>query len=93
MTGRPLRAGFLEPGAVSTELASHNRPEVLESIQARFGSIDRLESEDIARSIESSMVTQPRHVAVNQILIRPYCSVSPEIGSRAALRTRWLVSQ
>ena len=70
MTGRHVRVGLIEPGAVSTELASHNRPEVRESIQARFGSIDRLESEDIARSIVF-MVTQPRHVAVNEILIRP----------------------
>jgi NADP-dependent 3-hydroxy acid dehydrogenase YdfG len=70
VTGRHLRVGLIEPGAVATELASHNRPEVLETIRQRFGSIDRLESEDIARSI-LFMVTQPRHSAVNEILIRP----------------------
>jgi NADP-dependent 3-hydroxy acid dehydrogenase YdfG len=70
VTGRHLRVGLIEPGAVSTELASHNRPEVLETIRERFGSIERLESEDIARSIHF-MVTQPRHSAVNEILIRP----------------------
>jgi NADP-dependent 3-hydroxy acid dehydrogenase YdfG len=70
VTGKHLRVGLVEPGAVSTELASHNRPEVLESIRQRFGSIDRLQSEDIARSIVF-MVTQPRHSAVNEILIRP----------------------
>lgn len=70
VTGRHVRVGLIEPGAVKTELAGHNRPEVLESLRARFGDIDRLESEDIARSIEF-MVTQPRHVAINEILIRP----------------------
>jgi NADP-dependent 3-hydroxy acid dehydrogenase YdfG len=70
VTGQHVRVGLIEPGAVATELASHNRPEVLASIRQRFGDIDRLESEDIARSI-SFMVTQPRHAAVNEILIRP----------------------
>jgi len=70
VTGRHLRVGLIEPGAVATELASHNRPEVLDSIRQRFGGIERLESEDIARAV-LYMVTQPRHVAVNEILIRP----------------------
>jgi NADP-dependent 3-hydroxy acid dehydrogenase YdfG len=70
VTARHVRVGLIEPGAVATELASHNRPEVLESIRARFGSIERLESEDVARAIVF-MVTQPRHSAVNEILLRP----------------------
>jgi NADP-dependent 3-hydroxy acid dehydrogenase YdfG len=70
VTARHVRVGLIEPGAVATELASHNRPEVLESIRARFGSIERLDSEDVARAIVF-MVTQPRHSAVNEILIRP----------------------
>lgn len=70
VTGRHVRVGLVEPGAVATELASHNRPEVLASIRARFGGIERLESEDIARSI-AFMVCQPRHAAINEILIRP----------------------
>ena len=70
VTARHVRVGLIEPGAVATDLASHNRPEVLESIRARFGSIERLEAEDVARAIVF-MVTQPRHSAVNEILIRP----------------------
>ena len=70
VTGRHLRIGLVEPGAVATELASHNRPEVLETIRQRFSDIVRLESADIARAI-LFMVTQPRHSAVNEILIRP----------------------
>jgi NADP-dependent 3-hydroxy acid dehydrogenase YdfG len=61
---------LIEPGAVATELASHNRPEVLEGIRERFGSIQRLDATDIADAIEY-IVTRPRYVAVNEILIRP----------------------
>jgi NADP-dependent 3-hydroxy acid dehydrogenase YdfG len=68
---RHLRVGLVEPGAVSTELASHNAdPEVLEGMQKRFGEIELLEAEDIAAAIVF-MVTRPRHVAVNELLVRP----------------------
>jgi NADP-dependent 3-hydroxy acid dehydrogenase YdfG len=70
VTGRHLRVGLIEPGAVETELASHNRPEVQETMGKRFGSIERLQADDIARAVVY-MVTQPRHTAVNEILIRP----------------------
>jgi NADP-dependent 3-hydroxy acid dehydrogenase YdfG len=70
VTGRHVRVSLVEPGAVATELASHNRPEVMDSIQARFASLERLEAEDIAETIEF-IVTRPRRVAVNEVLIRP----------------------
>jgi NADP-dependent 3-hydroxy acid dehydrogenase YdfG len=70
VTERHLRVSLVEPGAVATELASHNRPEVLEAIGKRFGSIERMQSEDIADAI-SYIVTRPRHVAINELLIRP----------------------
>src|SRR5215472_24851 len=34
---RYVRVSLVEPGATATELASHNRPEVLESIRSQFG--------------------------------------------------------
>ena len=58
----------MEPGATATELASHNRPEVLEGLRGQFGL--RMEAADIADAI-SYIVTRPRHVAVNEMLIRP----------------------
>jgi NADP-dependent 3-hydroxy acid dehydrogenase YdfG len=61
---------LVEPGAVTTELSSHNRPEVLEAIKGTFGKIERLEADDIADTI-SYIVTRPRHVAINEILVRP----------------------
>jgi NADP-dependent 3-hydroxy acid dehydrogenase YdfG len=70
VTTRHVRVTIIEPGATSTELASHNRPEVLEEMATNFAGIARMTSEDIANSIRYA-VTQPRHVAVNEILIRP----------------------
>jgi NADP-dependent 3-hydroxy acid dehydrogenase YdfG len=68
VTRRYLRVSLVEPGATATELASHNRPEILDSIRTQFG--PRMAAEDIADAI-SYIVTRPRHVTVNEILIRP----------------------
>ena len=70
VTQRHVRVSLVEPGAVETELAGHNRPEVLESIRKRFAAMERLQSEDIAEAI-AYVVTRPRRMAVNEILIRP----------------------
>ena len=70
VTGRHVRVSLVEPGAVSTELASHNREEVLEAIAGQLAGIERMQSEDIADAI-CYIVTRPRHIAVNEILIRP----------------------
>jgi NADP-dependent 3-hydroxy acid dehydrogenase YdfG len=70
MTTRHLRVSLVEPGAVETELSSHNRPEVLEGIRQRFADVERLQAPDIADAI-LYVVTRPRHIAINEILIRP----------------------
>jgi NADP-dependent 3-hydroxy acid dehydrogenase YdfG len=70
VTKRHVRVSLVEPGATSTELAGHNRPEVLQTMAARFAGMQRMESEDIADAI-TYIVTRPRHVAINEILIRP----------------------
>jgi NADP-dependent 3-hydroxy acid dehydrogenase YdfG len=70
VTRRHVRVSLVEPGAVETELASHNRPEVREGLAKRFGSMERLRSEDIAEAVVY-VVTRPRHMAVNEILVRP----------------------
>ena len=62
VTGRHLRVSLVEPGAVATELQSHNRPEVREEIEKRFEEMDILQAEDIADAI-AYVVTRPRHVA------------------------------
>jgi len=68
MAKRYVRVSLVEPGATATELASHNRPEVLESIRNQFG--QTMAAQDIADAI-AYFITRPRHVAVNEILIRP----------------------
>jgi NADP-dependent 3-hydroxy acid dehydrogenase YdfG len=70
VTGRHVRVSLVEPGAVGIELRGHNRPEVQEQIEQRFGGIEILESQDIADSI-AFIVTRPRRMAINEMLIRP----------------------
>ena len=61
---------LIEPGAVTTELVSHNRPEIIEGMLATFKPAEPMRSEDIAESIVFTL-TRPRHVSVNEVLIRP----------------------
>ena len=68
LTKRYVRISLVEPGATATELASHNRAEVLERIKSQFG--QTMVAEDIADAI-TYIVTRPRHVAINEILVRP----------------------
>jgi NADP-dependent 3-hydroxy acid dehydrogenase YdfG len=70
VTERHVRVTLVEPGAVSTELAGHNRPEVLSALRSSLGDIERMEADDIADAI-TYVVTRPRHVALNEVLIRP----------------------
>lgn len=70
VTQRHVRVSLVEPGAVATELVSHNRPEVQEMIAQRFADMERLQSEDISDAV-TYVVTRPRHVAINEVLIRP----------------------
>jgi NADP-dependent 3-hydroxy acid dehydrogenase YdfG len=68
LAGQYVRISLVEPGATATELASHNRPEILETLRGQFGQL--MEAADIADAI-SYIVTRPRHVAVNEMLVRP----------------------
>ena len=67
---RHVRIALVEPGAVATELASHNRPEIRDQMAQRFAGVQRMEADDIAAAI-MFIVTRPRHVAINEILVRP----------------------
>jgi NADP-dependent 3-hydroxy acid dehydrogenase YdfG len=72
VTTKGIRTTIIEPGAVETELQDHiPDEEVKEQIEdGLLGSITPLQSEDIARGIAYA-ATQPQHVNVNEILIRP----------------------
>ena len=70
VTQRHVRISLVEPGAVDTELPTHNRPEIREQIDDTFADVDRLTADDIADAI-AYIVTRRRRVAVNELLIRP----------------------
>jgi NADP-dependent 3-hydroxy acid dehydrogenase YdfG len=70
VTRRGVRVSLVEPGAVDTELTDHLRPEIQQTTRKRFEGVEKLEAADIAEAIEY-IVTRPRRVAVNELLIRP----------------------
>jgi NADP-dependent 3-hydroxy acid dehydrogenase YdfG len=65
-----IRVSVIEPGAVATELSTHNRPEIREMIKGAFADVTPLDAEDIANGILYA-IASPENVAVNEILIRP----------------------
>jgi NADP-dependent 3-hydroxy acid dehydrogenase YdfG len=70
-----VRVTAIEPGWVDTELQGHNEhPLVVEGMNKLIQQIDKiLEPEDISRAILYA-VTQPPHVSINEMLIRPTTS-------------------
>ena len=71
MTGRGVRISLVEPGAVATELTDHiTQPAAKAAIQNSVGAMTPLQAEDIARAI-LYVVSQPPHVAINEVLVRP----------------------
>jgi NADP-dependent 3-hydroxy acid dehydrogenase YdfG len=70
VTKQQVRVALVEPGRTDTELAEQNRPEILEMIRTNFAMDAPLQAADIADAV-LYVVTRPRHVAVNEILVRP----------------------
>jgi NADP-dependent 3-hydroxy acid dehydrogenase YdfG len=71
VTGRGVRIGLVEPGAVATELTDHiTQQAAKKAIRDSVGAMTPLQAEDIARAV-LYLVSQPQHVAINEILIRP----------------------
>jgi NADP-dependent 3-hydroxy acid dehydrogenase YdfG len=71
VTGRGVRIGLVEPGAVATELSSHiTQPAARQESQENAARMRTLQAEDIARAV-LYLVGQPPHVAINEILVRP----------------------
>ena len=70
VTERNIRVTLIEPGAVATELAGHNRPEIQDVIAQNFKGVDRLEASDIADAILYTIAV-PSNVSLNEVLIRP----------------------
>jgi NADP-dependent 3-hydroxy acid dehydrogenase YdfG len=71
VTTRGVRVSLVEPGAVATELTDHiTQPQAKEAAAQMYTSMRALQAEDIARAV-LYVVTQPPHVAVNEVLVRP----------------------
>jgi NADP-dependent 3-hydroxy acid dehydrogenase YdfG len=70
VTARHVRVTIVEPGVVATELVGHNRPEMQQVMGQTFGAMEPLHSEDIADAVVYA-VTRPRHVVLNELLVRP----------------------
>jgi NADP-dependent 3-hydroxy acid dehydrogenase YdfG len=67
ITSRYVRSSLIEPGATESELVDHVRPEVRDALNP----VDaKLAAADIADAIVF-IVTRPRHVAINEVLVRP----------------------
>ncbi len=66
-----IRVTIIEPGLVETEINNNTTDPVAKKIsEERIKAITPLQSQDIAAAIVYA-VTQPQHVNVNEILIRP----------------------
>jgi NADP-dependent 3-hydroxy acid dehydrogenase YdfG len=67
-TRKSVRFSVVEPGATDTGL--WNVKGQWEGFTAAFGEVERLHAEDIADAV-SFIVTSPRRVAINEIVVRP----------------------
>jgi NADP-dependent 3-hydroxy acid dehydrogenase YdfG len=71
VTTRGVRISLVEPGAVATELTDHiTQPEAKAQSKEMVQGMRALHADDIARAI-LYVVSQPPHVAINEVLVRP----------------------
>lgn len=71
VTAQGVRVVVIEPGMVATELASHISDPAMRAVaRDMMTEIRPLDPEDVANAVLYA-VSQPEHVAVNEILIRP----------------------
>ncbi|PUZ30085.1 NADP-dependent 3-hydroxy acid dehydrogenase YdfG [Chitinophaga costaii] len=68
-TKQSLRFSVVEPGATATALFEQKEGQ-WEGFKARFGDLEQLHAEDIAEAV-AYIVTNPRRIAINEIVIRP----------------------
>jgi NADP-dependent 3-hydroxy acid dehydrogenase YdfG len=69
LIAKRVRVSVVEPGTVDTELVTHLRQEIREAARGQVGSIEAMQPDDIA-DVVAYIVTRPRRVAVNEVLVR-----------------------
>lgn len=68
---RGVRVIVVEPGAVDTPLREHiTDPEARATLDRRLEKLRPLDPEDVANAVVFAL-SQPEHVAFNEILVRP----------------------
>jgi NADP-dependent 3-hydroxy acid dehydrogenase YdfG len=71
VTARGVRISLVEPGAVATELTDHiTQPDAKAASKQMVAGMRPLQAGDVARAI-LYVVSQPPHVAINEVLVRP----------------------
>ena len=71
VTDKGVRVVLIEPGMAATELREHTTvASVKEALDKRAAGMRQLQPSDIAGAVLYA-VTQPAHVAINEILVRP----------------------
>jgi NADP-dependent 3-hydroxy acid dehydrogenase YdfG len=70
VTKKHVRVGVLEPGAVDTELVSHNNEQVKNELAASDAIAEPLQPEDIADNI-AFMVTRPCRSSIAELWAMP----------------------
>ena len=70
LAAQHVRVSVIEPGATATALTEHIRDGIREGSQYWYDSFQTLAPADVADAV-TYIVTRPRHVAVNELLIRP----------------------
>ncbi|HMJ32615.1 MAG TPA: SDR family NAD(P)-dependent oxidoreductase [Baekduia sp.] len=64
-----VRVGVIEPGTVDTELGDHVRAELRSAVEQQTKDMEKLSPVDIADAVVY-VVSRPRRVAVNELLVR-----------------------
>lgn len=77
VTQQGVRISLVEPGAVDTELNDHiTNEQAKKTSKDTYAAMRSLQAHDVARAIVY-VVTQPDHVAVNEVLVRPTDQTQP----------------
>lgn len=69
LIAKRVRVSVVEPGTVDTELSTHLRDGIRETIQKQVADMELLHPQDIADAV-TYIVTRDRRVAVNEMLVR-----------------------
>lgn len=70
LASHDVRVTTINPGAVETELRTHLSEDLQQQQRERFADVEVLQADDIADAIVY-VIAQPRHVSINDVLIRP----------------------